>query len=85
MLIGLYWLLASLFNKDVKILARALFILLVTTVVYSFMYYKAINTSFTSEYYSVNTWTENLIILVTIIEGLGTVLWGYTIYSTLKK
>ena len=85
MLISLYGLVASLFNRNAKTFIRALILLIITASVYSFMMYKAIAFVDDGTYYSVNTWAENLIILVTIIEGLGTVLWGYTIYSTLKK
>lgn len=86
MLISLYGLVASLFNRDAKALIRALIMLIITAGVYSFMYYEAITTECDSSvYYSVNNWAENLVILVTIIESLGAVLWGYTIYNALRK
>lgn len=86
MLIALYGITASLIRKDAKALIRALVLLVITTSVYSFMIYKAI--TFVDDgiyYYSVNNWAENLVIVVTITEGTGIVLWFYTIYNTLKK
>lgn len=85
MLLCLYGLVASLFNRNAKIFIRALILLIITAGVYSFMMYKAIAFVDDGTYYSVNNWAENLVIIAVIIEGTGIVLWFYTIYNTLKK
>lgn len=85
MLISLYWLVASLFNRNAKTFIRALILLIITASVYSFMMYKAIAFVDDGTYYSVNNWAENLVIIAVVIEGTGIVLWFYTIYNTLKK
>lgn len=85
MLISLYWLVASLFNRNAKTFIRALILLIITASVYSFMMYKAIAFVDDGTYYSVNNWAENLVILMVITEGTGVALWVYTIYNAFFK
>lgn len=84
MLISLYGLVASLFNRNAKTF-RALILLIITASVYSFMMYKAIAFVDDGTYYSVNNWAENLVIIAVVIEGTGIVLWVYTIYNAFFK
>lgn len=85
MLISLYGLVASLFNRNAKTFIRALILLIITASVYSFMMYKAIAFVDDGTYYSVNNWAENLVIIAVVIEGTGIVLWVYAIYNAFFK
>ena len=85
MLISLYGLVASLFNRNAKTFIRALILLIITASVYSFMMYKAIAFVDDGTYYSVNNWAENLVLVAVVTEGTGVLLWCKTIYNAFFK
>ena len=85
MLIALYGIMASLFNRDAKTLIKAVLLLIIAVGVYGFMLYKANTFVYGDCYYSVNSWAENLVIVITITEGIGVAVWVYTIRNIFKK
>lgn len=83
-LLSLFVIVASLFNKDMKGLIGSLAVMIAAIAIYSFMYYKAITFVYDGSYYCVNSWKDFLGIL-SMSELLGVGLWCKTLYNTFKK
>lgn len=83
-LLSLFVIVASIFNKDRKGLIGSLAVLLAAIAIYGFMYYKAITFVYDGSYYCVNSW-KDFLLLLSMSELLGIGAWCKTLYNTFKK
>lgn len=83
-LLSLFVIVASIFNKDRKGLIGSLAVLLAAIAIYGFMYYKAITFVYDDSYYCVNSW-KDFLLLLSMSELLGIGAWCKTLYNTFKK
>lgn len=83
-LLSLFVIVASLFNRDMKGLIGSLAVMIAAIAIYGFMYYKAITFVYDGSYYCVNSWREFLGLL-SMTELLGIGAWCKILYNTFKK
>ena len=83
-LLSLFVIVASLFNKNLKDLIGSLAVMIAAIAIYGFMYYKAITFVYDGSYYCVNSW-KDFLLLLSMSELLGIGAWCKTLYNTFKK